>query len=401
MPCFTGSPDNQLSECLVGEVQLSIAKRSLRGLRVAIHNNEVSFPSQVPRFDCQSRPDIQWRLAELYFIHNWTCPELGERYGVTMERVRQLIFNWVQRAIVLGYVQEIPASTGCFANPYVPKEGVAAAVNDCLLPDPGSVAQGCKSIAPAQTAMSVKKANNAIPKPMRTLLLYEDEDRCPLLRTTLAGEGCDVDEAPFDRQAPASPAAGYGIVLFSVHRPNSRLLEVLRAWHDAAPNTSLVVVSDRTAPANRVAMLEAGINAYLTEPVRVAELAAHVRSALRRFRTQDAPLNSLYYGTSVIDLNSHLIRTGHRLIHLTQTECRILEHLAEHPNQTVFCGDLVKALWGADPRKGSHSLRSFIRQLRRKLEPDPANPRYLVTDATKGYRLENPALEGPPALARL
>lgn len=370
-------------------------------MREAIHNNEVSFPSQVPRFDCQSRPEIQWRLAELYFIHNWTCPELGERYGVTMERVRQLIFNWVQRAIVVGYLQEIPASTECLANPSILKEGVAAAANDGLLPDPGSVAQGCKSIALAQTAMSLKKASNAMPKPMRALLLYGDKDRCPVLRTTLAGEGCDVDEAPFNRQAPATPAGGYGIVLFSVHRLNSRLLEVVRAWHDAAPNSTFLVVSARTASATRVAMLEAGINGYLTEPVRVAELAAHVRSTLRRFRTQDVHLNRLYYGTSVIDLNSHLIRTDERLIHLTQTECRILGHLAEHPNQTVSCGDLVKVLWGADPSKGSHSLRRFIRQLRRKLETDPANPSFLLTDATKGYRLKNPALEGPPALARL
>lgn len=81
---------------------------SLRRLRTAIQNNEVSFPSQVPRFRCQSRSDIQWRLAELYLIHNWSCPELGERYGVTMERARQLVFNWVQRAIVIGYLQEIP-----------------------------------------------------------------------------------------------------------------------------------------------------------------------------------------------------------------------------------------------------------------------------------------------------
>jgi hypothetical protein len=81
---------------------------SLRRLREAVRNNEVSFPSQVPTFACQSRAEIQWRLVELYFVQNWSCPKLGERYGVTMERARQIIFNWVQRAIVLGYLQEIP-----------------------------------------------------------------------------------------------------------------------------------------------------------------------------------------------------------------------------------------------------------------------------------------------------
>ena len=80
----------------------------LRRLRAAIQNHEISFPSQVPVFACQSRSEIQWRLVELYFIRNWSCTGLGRRYGVTMERVRQLISQWVQRAAVLGYLQEIP-----------------------------------------------------------------------------------------------------------------------------------------------------------------------------------------------------------------------------------------------------------------------------------------------------
>jgi hypothetical protein len=92
------------------EVLVNIAQISLRRLRQAIQNNEVSFPSQVPTFLCQSRAEIQWRLVELYFVRNWSCSELGERYGVTMERARQILFNWVQRAIVLGYLQQIPAS---------------------------------------------------------------------------------------------------------------------------------------------------------------------------------------------------------------------------------------------------------------------------------------------------
>ena len=105
---------------------MNIAQRGLRRLRAAIQNNEVSFPAQVPTFNCQSRPDIQWRLAELYFIQNWTCPDLGRRYGVTMERARQLVFNWAQRAVVLGYLQEIQAPPERAASPSaVVKEAIA------------------------------------------------------------------------------------------------------------------------------------------------------------------------------------------------------------------------------------------------------------------------------------
>jgi hypothetical protein len=89
-------------------VFVDIAQMSLRKLRTAIHNNEISFPSQVPIFLCQPRADIQWRLVELYFVHNWSCQDLGQRYGVAMERIRQLLAHWVRRAVALGYLQTIP-----------------------------------------------------------------------------------------------------------------------------------------------------------------------------------------------------------------------------------------------------------------------------------------------------
>ena len=107
---------------------MNIAQTSLRRLRTAIQNHEVSFPAQVPIFSCQSRSDIQWRLVDLYFVRNWSCAQLGERYGVTMERARQLISQWVQRAIVLGYLQEIPA----------PWEALAA-VDETILEIPAPV----------------------------------------------------------------------------------------------------------------------------------------------------------------------------------------------------------------------------------------------------------------------
>ena len=90
---------------------MTIPEMSLRSLRKAIRNNEISFPSQVPIFLCQSRADIQWRLVILYFVCNWSCCRLGQRYAITSVRVRQIISSWVQRASFLGYLQEIPPVT--------------------------------------------------------------------------------------------------------------------------------------------------------------------------------------------------------------------------------------------------------------------------------------------------
>jgi hypothetical protein len=86
---------------------VDIGQISLRRLRRAIQENEISFPAQVPVFAKQSRADIQWKLVELYFVRNWSPAGIGQRYEMTSERVRQVIAQWVRRAVVLGYLQEV------------------------------------------------------------------------------------------------------------------------------------------------------------------------------------------------------------------------------------------------------------------------------------------------------
>jgi two-component system, OmpR family, KDP operon response regulator KdpE len=221
----------------------------------------------------------------------------------------------------------------------------------------------------------------------RVLLLHEVNNDSGVLRAVLAGEGCQVEEAPLSLQT-AAPADGYPIVVFDIQRLSARLLEVIRAWRDSASETMLIVAGSRAARASRMAVLETGADAYLTKPVAVAELQARIRAALRRFRNHDSRLRQFPLGPGTIDLEARMVRGANRDTRLTPTECGILEHLASHMNQTVASTDLVKTLWGSDPQKGVHSLRLFIRKLRNKLEPDPAHPRYLVTEPTIGYRLQ-------------
>jgi hypothetical protein len=121
---------------------------SLLQLRAAIQNGEVSFPAQVPTFACQSRADVQWRLVELYFVRNWSCCQVGERYGVTLERARQLIKNWVNRAMALGYLQEIPAVAPAFAKLALREEQLPAAplaITPALLSGPMGHQTGTRS----------------------------------------------------------------------------------------------------------------------------------------------------------------------------------------------------------------------------------------------------------------
>src|SRR5215471_1949200 len=120
-------------------------------------------------------------------------------------------------------------------------------------------------------------------RPPKALLLYEEENNCDLLRPVLYGEGCEVQEAPLTAHA-AAPIEGYCLALFDIQRPTDLLLEVARAWRDAAPETTLVVIGTRTAQASRIAVLESGVDAYLVKPLVLPELRARVRAALRRFR---------------------------------------------------------------------------------------------------------------------
>jgi hypothetical protein len=88
---------------------MQVDKLTTRALRLAIWRNQASFPAQVPVFEKHTRPDVQWRLVQLYFVRRWSFVELARRYGVTPQRVMQIVRIWRMRAIALGYIQEIPA----------------------------------------------------------------------------------------------------------------------------------------------------------------------------------------------------------------------------------------------------------------------------------------------------
>jgi hypothetical protein len=92
------------------------ARRTLQQFREAIQRNEIAFPSPAPKFPCQCKPEIQWRAAELFLIHGWTCARLGARYGVTRGRIWQYVRGWIDCALALGYLEDIPpADTMIFA----------------------------------------------------------------------------------------------------------------------------------------------------------------------------------------------------------------------------------------------------------------------------------------------
>jgi two-component system KDP operon response regulator KdpE len=189
-----------------------------------------------------------------------------------------------------------------------------------------------------------------------------------------------LEEILIDARFEAAPADSYAFVLFAIRRPTAPLADLVRRWHETAPGTTLLAVGGRTLELNRIAMLEAGADAYVREPAEFPELRARVQAAVRRCRSQVRPAQRFSCGGATIDLGARSIRAASHNVHLTPTECEILKHLILRVNETVPSNELVKGLWGTDPQKSVHSLRLFIRKLRSKLEPDPAHPQYLVTE---------------------
>jgi hypothetical protein len=106
-------------------------RRTLTQFREAIQSNQVAFPQPAPKFACQCRPEVQWRIAELFLIHGWTCSRLAARYGVTRGRIWQFVRTWLDRATALGYLQDIPP-----AEPMIAVGNQVGAVVESPMPFP-------------------------------------------------------------------------------------------------------------------------------------------------------------------------------------------------------------------------------------------------------------------------
>jgi len=173
------------------------------------------------------------------------------------------------------------------------------------------------------------------------------------------------------------------------------VIEGLRGWTKAP----IIVLSGRADSVDKVEALDAGADDYVTKPFGVEELLARMRAAGRRTGTPE-DLPRIWFGDLVIDLAAkRVIRQGED-VRLTPTEWHLLEVLLRNPGKLLSRNQLLTEVWGPGYAEATGNLRLYMAQLRRKLEPDPARPRWLITEPGMGYRYQpSPEDSGSPVPA--
>lgn len=177
------------------------------------------------------------------------------------------------------------------------------------------------------------------------------------------------------------------LILLDLGLPDIDGVEVtkrIREWSQ----TPIIILSARGDEMNKVEALDAGANDYLTKPFGLAELFARIRAALRLSRmTVEDPIVAL--GDLTIDLAGHRVQKAGQDIHLTKTEFRLLALLAKNLGKVLTHKQLLTEVWGPEYSDELHYLRVYTQQIRVKIEDDPAQPRFLITETGIGYRLKD------------
>jgi len=222
-----------------------------------------------------------------------------------------------------------------------------------------------------------------------TILVVDDDiSMRRALRATLSGMGFTVVEAARGEEAlTLARATWFDAVLLDVDLPGMGGIETCRSIRRAVARLPILMLTVLDNEDDKVLALDAGADDYITKPFQLRELTARLRSAVRRRNAQDANRDApIRHGQIELDAVKHRVQKRGRSIHLTPKEFEMLHYLMMHAGEPISHTRLLKAVWGPEYGNEFEYLRTFMRQLRKKIEDDPRNPQYLLTEAYVGYR---------------
>src|SRR2546430_2456710 len=220
------------------------------------------------------------------------------------------------------------------------------------------------------------------------ILVVDDEPQIRrVMRVTLGGQGYEIVEARSGEEALERFREHLpDLVLLDLNMPGMGGLETCRQLR-AGSETPIIVLTVRDSEDEKVNALDAGADDYVTKPFGIKELLARIRAALRRSPTAPgAGPPTFAFDRLEVDFERRTVRTGGNPVRLTPKEFELLRHLILHQGKPVTHRELLQAVWGPDYGDQNDYLRVFVTHLRKKIEPNPAKPQYILTEPWIGYR---------------
>jgi two-component system, OmpR family, KDP operon response regulator KdpE len=225
--------------------------------------------------------------------------------------------------------------------------------------------------------------------PPEILLIEDDAQIRKFLRTTFSAEDYKLREATTGAkglsQASENPP---DVIVIDLGLPDLDGIDVIRRIRQWNQTVHIIVLSVRSRERDKIMALDAGADDYVNKPFAVGELLARIRAAFRRSNTADTAASSVFRaGDLEVNFATKRITVAGTEVHLTRIEYKLLEVLVRHADKVVTHSQLLTEAWGPDNEDQIQYLRVYMLQLRRKIEVDPTEPRYLRTEAGIGYRL--------------
>jgi two-component system KDP operon response regulator KdpE len=241
------------------------------------------------------------------------------------------------------------------------------------------------STRPDQTIVEPEKGT------VGKLLIVDDETAIRwALRKTLQGMNFEIAEAETGEQAIALVRTiCLDAVLLDIEMPGMNGVETCRKIRQLMPTLGIVMLTVKNSEEDKIRALDAGADDYITKPFHIRELAARLRATVRRARAAKADdAAPIRIGAIELDPARRLVRNAGAPIHLTPKEFELLHFLMSHAGSPLSHARILSAVWGPEYGGELEYLRTFIRQLRKKLGDDATSPKYLVTDSQIGYRFK-------------
>jgi two-component system, OmpR family, KDP operon response regulator KdpE len=223
-----------------------------------------------------------------------------------------------------------------------------------------------------------------------TVLVVDDEPQIRrVLRSTLSSQGYVITEAKTGEEAVESVRKNKpDLVLLDVNMPGMGGVEACREIRRSS-DAPIIMLTVRNAERDKVSALDAGADDYVVKPFGIEELLARIRAALRRFAPGDA-LPPYVSKELTLDFESRQLTVRGQEVHLTPKEFEVLKHLIGNQGKPLTHRRILQSVWGPDYGEETENLRVVINQLRKKIETDPAHPKYIRTEPWVGYRFQPP-----------